>query len=116
MASAYLIEDQNAPMFVEILSKPEAAQYPDMRKILRYFHKTWIQTFLSKMWNVQNRPTLLRTTNFCESWNRIWNRKVQRHSLNLWLVILFLKQQEKIVENPLELIRMGKPAPKQTRK
>ena len=68
------------------------------------------------MWNVKNRPTRLRTTKFCEGWNRIWNRKVQRHSPNLWLVILFLKQQEKIVENPLELIRLGEPASKQIRK
>ena len=85
MASAYLIEDQIAAMFVEILSEPEVAQYPAMQKILRYFHKTWIQMFLSKMWNVQNRPTRLRTTNFCEGWNRIWNREVVIPQIFGWL-------------------------------
>ena len=42
MASVYLIEDQIATVFVEILSEPEVAQYLAIQKILRYFNKKFI--------------------------------------------------------------------------
>ena len=120
MASSYLPEEQSLPMFIQLFKEPDVkqkiSQYPEMTKFFRYFHKTWILTFAPKMWNVMHRPARLRTTNFCAGWNSVWNRKIQRNSPSLCLAIQFLKQQEKIVDNQLELIRIGHPVPKQNPK
>ena len=72
-----LPEEQSLPLIIQLFKEPEVkqktSQYPEMTKLLRYFHKTWILTFARKMWNVLNNPARLRTTKFCEGWNSVSN-------------------------------------------
>ena len=54
MASAYLAENKIASFSAELLSEPEIVKKiaqckSEMQKVLRYLHKTWIQTFPSKI-------------------------------------------------------------------
>ena len=75
-------------------------EYPVLVEFLRYFHRTWIETFPIEMWNVFERPSKLRTTNFCERWNNAWNTHTRGASPNIWLAIKFLKIQQKKHRKP----------------
>ena len=91
-------------------------EYPVLMEFLRYFHRTWIETFPIEMWNVFERPSRLRTTNFCEGWNNAWNTHTRRASPNIWLAIKFLKIQQKNTENQIFHMRRGALPPPQKRK
>ena len=74
------------------------------------FPSNVVITFLINMWNVFERPSRLRTTNYCEGWNNAWNMHT-RSSPNIWLAIKFLKIQQKNTQNPVNHIRLGRLSP-----
>ena len=120
-ASAYLAEDKIASFSVELLSEPEIVKKiaqckSEMQKVLRYLHKTWIQTFPSKIETYKTDRHVSKQPIVASG--GILSGLVKFNVIpKLWLAVLrFLKQQKKIVENHMKPIRLEKPASKQTRK
>ena len=70
-------------------------------------------TLPPNLWNVYDRPTRIRTTNFCEGWNNSRNRKIQQNSPNFLTALQFVKQQERDVANKIALARRGNRDPSQ---
>ena len=120
MSLPFIPEREIESCMEQFLADPQTVfnvqQFPVLADFLRYYHRTWFMTFPPKMWNVYQRSPRLRTTNDCESWNKSWNVRARRSTPNFWLAVRFLKQQERITRNKVDLANRGKPAPAQKRK
>ena len=99
MSLPFIPQNTIMELIEQFLNDPQVVfcigEYPVLLEFLRYFHRTWVETFLIEMWNVFERPSRLRTTNYCEGWNNAWNTHTRRASPNIWLAIKFLKIQQK---------------------
>ena len=94
-----LLEDQETQSLVR--------RYIELENFLRYFYNRWFRTFPPEMWRVFERPSRVRTTTNCEGWNSAWNRRNGRKSPNFWLAIRFLRREERIIRNTIEIMEAG---------
>ena len=100
-----------------IFKKVQKFHLAGISEIFDYFEKTWLnEKFSVKMWNLYNRPPSLNTTNSCEGWHHIWNKKVGRFHPNFWDLIRKLKREEKMSKLALKSYQNGDLPPKTRKK
>ncbi|CAG2207603.1 unnamed protein product [Mytilus edulis] len=92
-------------------------RYNGLRDFLDYFERNYLNgLFPPQMWNVYERDMNNRTNNSVESFHRLWNNTVSVRHPSLWTFIRCLKDQQATLENSVEAVDRGDPAPKRKRK
>ena len=71
MALPLYLKNDIMDVLREFLQESQTAffiqEFPALVDFLRYYHRTGLETFPMKMWNVFGRPSNLRTSNHCEA-------------------------------------------------